>query len=1041
MNHRLLLIYSSVLANVLFASVQLTADDESATIDFARDIRPILSDRCFKCHGPDEHSREAALRLDMREGVFGEGESGETIVKPGDLDHSALIDRITSDDESVQMPPPDSGKKLSADEIALLKQWVTAGAPWQSHWAFVTPEKPTAPEVTNAKWVRNEIDRFALARLEAEGLSPSPEADRRTLIRRLHFDLTGLPPTREEVQAFVANESPDAYEKLVDRLLASPHFGERMALAWMDQARYADTNGNSIDGGRHMSLWRDWVIAAYNRNMPFDQFVVEQIAGDLLPNATQQQRLATGFNRNNINTHEGGTIPEENLVNYRVDRVRTTAETFLGLTMACAQCHDHKYDPISQRDYYRFFAYFDTVSDRGLDGNGGNNSHPTMQAHSPLASDDEIAEIRQQITRLEAELAKPHPAQAAWEERCRQELAQRGQDLKLYPTKVLKVSTPNTVGVFEIENENTVHMTPAAGNHFPQVSLEIDAPKIDGVRVVFPADPKLHEGRTGYGKSVLPGSFILTSFSVSGTSLPADQTDLYKILNVRRVTASASHPDYPPQNSLDERAHNGWSPYPADTTDQHITFTFDEPLDASQNPYLTATLTFMGAGHGWGPKLYPARFRVYGFSGVDDGTNLPDDVQAILEIPPTERSPEQAVRMQSYHAEAGEALLPVRQKLESLRERLEYFTKPQSAMVMDTAANRKTFILRRGQYDQPTEEVQPGVPAVLVPLPADAPPNRLGLARWLVQEDHPLTSRVAVNRLWQLLWGRGIVETSADFGSQGQPPSHAELLDWLAVDFIESGWDTKRMLKQIVMSSAYRQSSHVSPELAKRDPNNRLLARGPRHRLSAELMRDNALTVSGLLNDWIGGPSVSPYQPPHLWKEISHFGSTPATAQAFVQDHGPKLYRRSLYTFWKRTVPPPNMVTFDAPTRELCTMQRVPTNTPLQSLVLLNDPQFVEAARAFAERILREGPEDVEGRIAFAFETALARPPSEREAAILKRAYERELADWQSRKSDAEKVLSVGESRRDQQIDVAEHAAWQQLATLILNLSETITKE
>jgi len=1009
-------------------------------VDFVRHIRPILSDKCFACHGPDAKKRKAELRLDVKRGVFGEGESGETAVARGKPAESELVRRITSADADERMPPSDSGKSLTVDEILLLQEWIRAGAPWKDHWSFVPPTRPPPPGVQKESWVRNEIDRFVLAQLETENLTSSAEADRRTLVRRLYLDLIGLPPARGDVHAFLDDKSTNAYENLVDRLLASEHFGERMALAWMDQARYADTNGYSIDGGRHMWMWRDWVIAAYNRNMPFDQFAVEQLAGDLLPGATEQQRVATGFNRNHINTHEGGTIPEENLVNYRVDRVRTTAEVFLGLTMGCAQCHDHKYDPISQRDFYQFFAYFDTLSDRGLDGDGGRNSVPNIRVKSVLADEGKSAAIRAEIAQLEAELAKPHPRQATWEERTRQQRARRGCNFQLRPVKVLKVSTPNTVGVFQVEKDSTVRMLPGAASHFPQVSMKVDAPQIDGVRIVFPTDPEMHEGRTGYGQRLLKGSFVMSGFSISGTSLPADQTDLYKVLSIRWITASASHPDYPPQNCLDERAHNGWSPYPADTTPQHITFTFHEPLDTSKRPYLAATLTFMGGGHGWETRLFPSRFRIYGFTGIDDGTNVPDDVHEILDVPTDSRTSEQADRIRAYHAEVGDVLAPLRHRLASLRERLDFMTQPHEVMVMDTGAKRKTFILNRGQYDQPTEAVEPGVPAALPPLPADAPSNRLGLAHWLVGMDHPLTARVAVNRLWQVLFGTGIVSTSGDFGSQGQPPSHPELLDWMAVDFVENGWNVKRTIKQIVMSATYRQSSRVTPEQMIRDPQNRLLARGPRFRMQAELIRDNALAVSNLLNNWVGGPSVRPYQPRNLWKEVSHFGSTPATAQVFVQDHGPKLYRRSLYTYWKRTVPPPSMVTFDAPSRELCTMKRVTTNTPLQALVLLNDPQFVEAARAFAQRIMLEGPDDVDGRIHFAFEAATGRLPNAKETAILKRTYDRELASWRTRREVAGRLLAVGESPRDRWLEPAEHAAWTQVATLILNLSETITK-
>ena len=1001
-------------------------------IDFNRDIRPLLSDNCFACHGPDANHREADLRLDQRESLL---DVERAIVISENPDESELLARIISDDPDVKMPPPGSGKELKAEEIQRIRDWIEQGAQWQEHWAFAPPMRSQLPAVEETSWARNEIDHFVGARLKESGQEPSDEADRRTLIRRLYFDLTGLPPTVDQVNAFCEDTRSDAYEALVDQLLESPHFGERMAVAWMDQARYADTNGYSIDGGRHMWLWRDWVIDAYNQNLPFDQFVIQQLAGDLLPEATIDQRVATGFNRNHMITHEGGTIAEENIVNYVADRVKTTSEVFLGLTMACAQCHDHKYDPITQQDYYRFFAFFNTLSDRGHDGDGGRNATPKLRARSVLRKNQsEIQAIESELSELRARMKETLPSQVEWEEEARERLAQRGQNLQLHPVEVIKVTSPNRAAPYDVMEDGTVFL-PSASGRSPSISAKIDQDNITGLRLVFEPHESFPEKGLGHGRGrSMNGSFLLTAFTASATTVPSDQVDLYGQLDIARVTASYSHPDFPPVDCLDERDANGWSPHPKNQEPQHITFQLNQPLHASQTPYVTAMLVW-GGGHG----LTGGKYRLYAISGEDDGSEIPPAIQELLELSSDQRSPEQQIAIRDYHNSACEPLRNVRHRIGNLEERLRHMTEEHEVMVMDIANQpRDTFMLARGQYDQPTTKVTPGTPASLPPLPADAPMNRLGLAQWLVQTDHPLTARVAVNRLWQLFFGVGLVGTSADFGSQGEPPSHPELLDWLSVEFVENGWNTKAMVKQIVMSATYRQSSQVTPEQLRIDPQNRTLSRGPRFRLQAEFVRDNALALSGLLVTRLGGPSVKPYQPYGLWKEISHYGSTPATAQVFVQDHGDDLYRRSMYTFWKRTVPPPSMMSFDAPNREVCTVARLSTNTPLQALVLLNDPQFVEASRAFGAKMMVR-PGDLDEKLTFAFEQATARPPTSDELDIIRGTFERELKRYQKDPKQAAQYLRIGES--DQAfLEVTEHAAWASVAMLLLNLSETITK-
>jgi hypothetical protein len=1022
-------------------------------LSFNRDIRPILSENCFQCHGFDEKARQAELRLDTADSALAKHDDVTPIV-PGHPEQSELWRRITTDDESEMMPPPDSHRQLKPSQKELLKRWIDEGAKYEKHWSFIPPVKAPVPEVAEKGWARNEIDSFILERLEAEKLQHTSEADRRTLARRLSLDLTGLPPTGAEVEAFAADKSPDAYEALVDRLLASPHFGERMALVWLDAARYADTNGFSADGGRHMWLWRDWVINAFNTNMPYDQFLREQLAGDLLPNHTEDQLVATGFQRNNMNTHEVGTIPEENLTTYNVDRVKTFGESVLGLTLACCQCHNHKYDPLTQKDYYQIYAYFNTLSDLALDGDAGINSRPSYDAKTILKTGEEPA-LRAQIAKIRRKLANPHADDVArWEDEQRAELKVRGANFELHPVKLIKVST-GVSSDFELDFPRFVHVK--TGSAFVPYDVSIKLPKLDkpltGVRVVFYAEATaLYKGR-GFGTlhPELPveqrkGTFVLTSFSASADQVPGDQVNLNRLLDLSRVTADSWLGEFAPDGVIDTRSDDGWSPEPGDCP-THITTTFAKPVDTAATPYMTVQLNF-GRGNG----LIPARFEILAMTGLDDGSSLPAEMIDILQTPGDKCTPEQRKKLVAYYTDHADATKRDRIALANLRERLDVITKKFSTMVMDIAKTpRETFILRRGDYAQPTEKVMPGTPAVLPSLPAGAPSNRLGLAQWVTMREHPLTARVEVNRLWQIFFGTGIVATPADFGAQGQFPSHPDLLDWLAVDFMDNGWDVKRLIKQIVTSATYRQRSSLDKahgnsdsrgeetRLRELDPTNRLLARGPRFRLPAEFIRDQALQVSGLLVDRLGGPSVNPYTPGNLWREVSVFGVTPATAQTFEQDHGDKLYRRSLYTFWKRSVPPPNMAAFDAPTRETCTIVRPVTTTPLQALVLLNDTQFVEAARAFAGRILRQ-PGDDATRLRWAFEECVSRPPTDAEFAVVAKTLNRERAHYAQNESDAEKYLATGESLRDKTIPVPEHAAWSQVATLLLNLSETVAR-
>ncbi len=1028
----------------IWISLGATAIAQAAPMEYNRDIRPILSEHCFSCHGFDEKARKAKLRLDLAGQAYSERE-GVVALKPGDLNSSEAWKRIISEDAEELMPPPKSHLKLTVGDKQKIKQWIQEGAKYEGHWAFMSPKRaPLEPA--------KAIDSLIRKRLSEEGLALSPAADKATLIRRLSLDLTGLPPDSAEVSKFAKDSTPQAYEALVDRLLKSAHFGERMALEWLDAARYADTNGFSIDGGRQMWLWRDWVIQAFNENKPYDRFLLEQIAGDLLPDRTNADLVATGFQRNNMVTHEGGTIPEENLTNYNADRVKTLGEAVLGLTLGCAQCHDHKFDPITQKEYFQMFAFFNSLGDRGLDGNSGINPGPFIEAKTPLKT-EELPALQTRITTLQAILSRPdHAILSVWETRQQAILAKRGLHLETHPVEVLKISFPNRGGGFEIEG-SSVRLKQAFEMGAFDISMQLPKLKkpITGLRVIVHPVATLPGGGWGYGPedkraakqkeatSAVPlkmkGSFMLTSLSATAGPIASDQINLHKLEPIAKTTANSWDVKYPPSGCLDPRNESGWSPDLASDGPVRLTATFNEPIDTAKTPFLTTQLVF---GHG--QKLTPEHIELRVITGDDDDSDLPPEVLRILKLPGEQRTAGEKDELWKYGAAHAQELNRTRIDLANLEERLASLTQAFPAMVMNVAEKpRETFILERGDYSKPTLKVSEGTPRALPPMPAGAPANRLGLAQWISMKENPLTARVAVNRFWKMLFGIGIVATPADFGAQGEWPSHPELLDWLAAEFTESGWDVKHLLKLMVLSDTYRQSSVTSRELLERDPQNRLLARGPRFRLPAELVRDAALKSSGLLEEHIGGPSVNPYSPGDLWREVSHYGSSPATAQTFVQDHGEKLYRRSLYTYWKRTAAPPNMTAFDAPNREVCTVSRGNTTTPLQALVTLNDPQFVEAARALAQRALQQTGDDL-SKLRWAFSAVTSRQPKPEEVRILTGALARERAGYAAKPDQAKITLSVGESDRDLKLPPIEHAAWMQVASLILNLSEAVTR-
>lgn len=1001
-------------------------------IRFNRDVRPILSDNCFACHGPDENTRKAKLRLDTEDGLFSKRDDYQ-IVTPGNRRESELFHRITTQNTEDRMPPEKSGKTLSAEHIELIGRWIDRGARWEGHWAFIKPERPRRPVVKDARWPRNEIDYFILHNLESAGLKPSPQATREQLIRRLSYDLTGLPPTIAELNAFLNDTTPTAYEQLVERFLAKPQYGERMAVHWLDIARYADTHGYHLDSGRDMWKWREWVIDAFNNNQPFDQFTVEQIAGDLLPNATTAQKLATGFNRNSMINFEGGAIPEEYLTQYIIDRVTTTSTVFLGLTVGCAQCHDHKFDPVSQKDFYRLYAYFNAVPENGLDGRNG-NAAPLI--YLPDSKQQTVLdEFKRAIAAAEQKLAEALPAidaaQPAWE----QELKARLQ-APWIPLTPAEWTSRNTAAL-DLMDDGSILATGKNPEHDTfEVVARIEETGITALRL----EALLDDSLTGRGPGRADnGNFILSEFEVEAA--PMNNLSQRQTIQFASAHADYSQSQYEIEKAIDGNPQTGWA---VDGNSRH------QPATA----WFVATTPF---GHGAGTELRirlrfesQARHSIGRFrlaASIDPaaaGPVPPPRIAEIVLLNPDKRSETQKGSLQTYYRETGSSLFRIHSaELARRRKALADFHKtiPTSMVMEQMDQPRDTFVLIRGQYNQHGEKVDPGVPASLHPLPENAPADRRALAQWLVDPNNPLTARVTVNRFWALVMGNGLVRTANDFGTQAEWPSHPELLDWLATEFVASGWDVKHLMRLIVNSATYRQSSVLSPELAEKDPENRLYARGPRFRLSAEAIRDTALAVGGLLVPEIGGPSVSPYQPPGLWEELSmRKDSGNWSAQKYVQDHGEKLYRRGMYTFWKRTSPPPSLQAFDAPNRETCVVQRDRTTTPLQALVLMNDPTYVEAARFLAERIIAEGGASAAERITYAFRLTLSRQPSTAEITILTELLEQERARFAANQEQAEQLLNVGEGKRNPALDPIEHAAWTTIATTILNLDETITK-
>ncbi len=927
----------------------------------------------------------------------------------------------------------------------MLTRWVAEGAEWQKHWSFIAPVRPPLPVVKHTAWPRNGIDHFVLARLEQEGLAPSPEADRVTLLRRVSLDLTGLPPTPAEVDAFLGDASSVAYENAVDRLLRSPRYGEHLARHWLDAARYADTNGYQTDGERTMWRWRDWVIDAFNANMPFDCFTIEQIAGDLLPGATLSQKIATGFNRNHRGNSEGGIIPEEYAVEYVVDRVDTTATVWLGLSAGCAKCHGHKYDPISQQEFYQLFAYFNNVPEKGKALKYG-NSPPYLKSPTPLQQAQlRLLTLQRDATEERFQSLQPQldAAQTAWE--------QTPPARRTPPWSLRRdlVAQPNLFGLFVTQAPRDALMWRGPNNLLSAVDLTgksfLDAGNV---------------GRFGFFDKFTIAAWVWPA-PAGGTIISrmtdTDRADGYSLaiengkLHVRLVKRWLD--DAIRVESLETIVPDTW---------HHVCFSYDgsrvasgialyidgrpAPLkvnldDLNQN-FVTDEPLRIGAGGGPARRFqgHIADVRLYNqvVSAADVGIlACLDPIGDMIAIAPERRTPAQRHTLRTYflEREAPQELRDANAKRQAARRELEEYDAalPTTMVMEEMPTARDTHVLIRGEYDKKGARVTAAVPKALPPIPAGLPNNRLGLACWLVAPDNPLTPRVTVNRFWQLLFGAGLVRTVEDFGAQGEWPSHPPLLDWLAVEFRDGGWDIKQTLRTIVTSATYRQSSKLTPALKQRDPENRLLARGPRLRLSAEVIRDQALFASGLLVEKIGGASVRPYQPTGLVKELHGTDDE-------LQDHGPNLYRRSLYTHWKRTVAPPGLMTFDAANRETCVVRQTRTNTPLQSLTLLNEVTFVEAARVLAERVVKEHATS-EQRLTYAFRLLAARAPRPTELQLLLAALTHHEAHYRAHPDAAAALLSAGEHPRDEAFDTPELAAYTAIANLLLNLDEVITKE
>jgi hypothetical protein len=1038
----------------------VTSSSEAAEVPtYNRDIRPIFAETCFACHGPDKAARKGRLRLDVRE----EAVKARAIV-PGRPDESALVERIFEGDLKKRMPPLKSHKKLTAAQKDLLKRWVAAGAEYEPHWAFVAPRRPAPPAVKDAGWVRNPIDRFVLAELEKRGLRPAPEADRYTLARRASLDLTGLPPTPAEVEAFVHDRAPRAYERYVERLLSSPHWGEHRGRYWLDAARYADTHGIHFDNYREMWAYRDWVIRAFNRNLRFDQFTVEQLAGDLLPNRTLDQLVATGFNRCNITTNEGGVIPEEYLVLYTRDRTETVAQVWMGLTAGCAVCHNHKFDPLSQKEFYRLAAFFNNTTQGAMDGNI-KDTPPVVFVPRPgdrarwEGLEARLAQVRRQAEAHRARARAPFEKWLAAAKR--EDIAAQVPDEGLHLHAGLSEGVGKEVGLTVDGEARTLTLRDgvgwAAGGHVaakafqsrPGRTIEVaDAGDFEkdqafsfGAWVRLPnarangavlARMDERQGHRGWDLWVENGRF--------GTHIvhqwPGDAIKVVANGGVRPLTWNHVFVTYDGSGKAD-----GVKIYLNGVLQTARSVTADGLKNSIRTKVPLKVAQRHTSSRVNGIQVQDLRLYAKALAGPEvQGVAGTARAAWLAGKPPAARAPAEKDELLEWwltrHDEAYRSVAAragkLRQEEAALRARGTVAHVCQERTTKPTA-----FILYRGAYDKRREEVDAGTPAALPPMPAGLPQDRLGLARWLLRPEHPLTARVTVNRFWQEVFGTGLVRTAGDFGTTGELPSHPELLDWLAVEFREGGWDVKAFFKLLVTSATYRQAALTTPQKREKDPHNVWLSRGPRFRMDAEMIRDYALAASGLLVRKLGGPSVKPYQPEGVWEAVAMIGSN---TRDYRRDSGEALYRRSLYTFWKRSAPPASLDIFNAPSRETCAVRRERTNTPLQALVTLNDVQFVEAARVLAEKALKDGGATKELRLDFLARRLLSRPLRAAELPVVRAALDDLLAHYRERPAEAKKLIAVGESKADAGLDAATLAGWTMLVNTLMNLDEVLNK-
>ena len=986
-------------------------------IEFNRDIRPILSDKCFACHGPDPSHREAELRLDDRESALLERD-GHRAITPGKPELSELVARVTSTDEFSVMPPPDHGKPLTPDEIKTLKQWIVEGAEYQQHWSFIASTRPELPNVTNQSWVKTPIDTFVLHRLEAEGVQPSAPANRQTLLRRLSFDLTGLSPTPAQVAAFTNDQSPDAYEKMVDELLASPHYGERLAIYWLDLVRYADTLGYHGDQVRSVSPYRDYVIRAFNQNKPFDQFTIENLAGDLLPEASLEQKVASTYNRLNRASGEGGVQPKEYLAKYSADRVRTTGAVWLGSTFGCAECHDHKFDPFTTKDFYSFAAFFADVKEQGIVSGA---KHIAQLPVPTPAQTEELNELSKKLAAVLAEYDRHTPerdqAFAAWQ----QELANASnQWISVTPTQTVSTGGA-TLTVQEAGSVLASGKNP--GKDVYEIEIPLTLNKLSGLRLeILPHDslPAKGPGRAGNGNLVLH-------------KVEATLND--KLIEWKSGVTTHTQNGHSGQFVADGKP-NGWAILPETGKANSLLLQAKEPMELAGQQVLKLRIH-----QNYGSSHTIGHFRFYVTESAEQASPQSlanDQLVAIIKKPETERTDAEKQDLWNEFRSRTVLLAEVRKQRDTLQNR----KKAVEGAVVTTLATeatqpREIRVLPRGNWmDDSGQVVMPQVPAFLPPADVndDRRLDRLDLARWLMNDENPLVARTFVNRMWMLFYGHGISRSVDDLGSQGSWPTHPELLDWLAIDFREHNWDIKRVIKMMVMSNTYRQSSKPSSELRARDPYNELYARQSRWRLEAEMIRDNALAVSGLLVDELGGKSVMPYQPAGYWSQLNF------PKRSYQADKGNAQYRRGVYTHWQRTFLHPSLLAFDAPAREECTARRERSNTPIQALVLLNDPTYVEAARKFSERILKEGGSGFESRLEFAWQLALSRTPTEEEIRLMKEIVDSHREFYSQDAAAAGQLLQSGIAPVVEGIDKTELASWTAAARTILNLHEAITR-